>query len=196
MLDLELHTLGACQPNLHGGDVEHLGRHPDGALDLQILALGTLHQIAADCSKRNAAKTNTRSVLRFQPNAAETNKGNGIHRHATEHGLIAAVPFSRFLTLLEESVMRILCCGSIMPASNPALPDFIGGAYATSAAAMARGRRGSWGGTDSGARVSPRGSRRREVAAESARLWGARGGGVYVEAGRWRRDPVWPLDVA
>jgi hypothetical protein len=27
------------------------------------------------------------------------------------------------------------------------LPDFIGGAYATSAAAMARGRRGSWGGT-------------------------------------------------
>ena len=146
--------------------MEHLGRHPDGALDLQILALGTLHQIAADCSKRNAATTNTRSVLRFQPTAAATIKGNGIHRHATEHG-IAAVPFSRFLTLLEESVMRILCCGSIRPASNPALPDFIGGAYATSAAAMARGRRGSWGGTDSGARVLPPGSRRREVAAET-----------------------------
>jgi len=25
---------------------------------------------------------------------------------------------------------------------------------------------------------------------------GARGGGVYVEAGRWTRDPAWPLDAA
>ena len=90
------------------------------------------------------AQRNTRSVLRFQPDAAGTNKGNGIHRHAMEHGrLIAALPFSRFLTLLEESVMRILCCGSIRPASNPALPDFIGGAYATSAAAMVCGSRGA-----------------------------------------------------
>jgi len=58
------------------------------------------------------------------------------------------------LTFLEERVMRILCCGSSVP-SNPALPDFIGGAYATSAAAMAE-----WGEAErrSGARVSPRGS--------------------------------------
>jgi len=33
---------------LPGGDVEHLGGHPDGALQPQQLTLGTLHQIAAD----------------------------------------------------------------------------------------------------------------------------------------------------
>jgi hypothetical protein len=37
---------------------------------------------------------------------------------------------------LEERVMRILCCTSC-ELSKPILPDFIGGAYATSAAAMA-----------------------------------------------------------
>lgn len=148
------------------------------------------------------AQRKTRSVLRFQPNAAGTNKGNGIHRHATEHGLIAASPFSRFLTLLEESVMRILCCGSIRPASNPALPDFIGGAYATSAAAMARG----W---VEGRRIRALGFRLVEGGGEKwrrrvlARFWGARGSGVYVEAGgggetpngRWMRwEVIWPLD--
>jgi hypothetical protein len=43
--------------------VEHLGRHPHGALDLELLTLGALHQIPADCSKRNAATTSTKSVL-------------------------------------------------------------------------------------------------------------------------------------
>uniref|UniRef100_A0A0A9FXZ7 Uncharacterized protein n=1 Tax=Arundo donax TaxID=35708 RepID=A0A0A9FXZ7_ARUDO len=38
--------------------------------------------------------------------------------------------------------MRILCCTSCTPPSNPAFPAFIGGAYAVSAAAIARGRRG------------------------------------------------------
>jgi hypothetical protein len=55
---------------LPGGDVEHLGRHPHGTLDLQVLALGALHQIAADCSKRR--KETRGKLFDSNPNAAET----------------------------------------------------------------------------------------------------------------------------
>jgi hypothetical protein len=69
------------------------------------------------------------------------------------------LPFSRFLTLLEERVMRILCCGSCVP-WNPSLPAFIGGAYASSVA-MAAG-----GGEEDG------GAARREGVRDSAALGG------------------------
>lgn len=115
------------------------------------------------------------------------------------------IPFSRFLTFLEERVMRILCCGSSTPPSYPGLPDFIGGAYATSAAAIARGRREEWGGTRRGgwALGFHLEEDREEVAAESAKFWGARCVGVYVEArgeGENRVtvgcgwEEIWPLD--
>jgi hypothetical protein len=54
------------------------------------------------------------------------------------------LPFSRFLTLLEESVMRILCCTSCVP-WKPSLPAFIGGAYASSVAMAAGGGAGEEG---------------------------------------------------
>jgi hypothetical protein len=95
-------------------------------------------------------------IVRFLPLAPVTRSRQTAHR-SNEHGqsdsisvaeikkpssgngtgpVGARVPFSRFLTFLEVRVMRILCCTSGMPPSNPALPDFIGGAYATSAAAI------------------------------------------------------------
>ena len=53
------------------------------------------------------------------------------------------LPFSRFLTLLEERVILILWCTSCVP-WNPSLPAFIGGAYASSLAMAG----GGWGGEE------------------------------------------------
>jgi hypothetical protein len=78
------------------------------------------------------------------------------------HGGEERVPFSRFLTLLEERVMRILCCGSCVP-WNPSLPAFIGGAYASVAMAAGGGGRRSRG----GGRLEEGGRRRRR-----RRRWG------------------------
>jgi hypothetical protein len=50
--------------------VEHLGGHPDGPLQLQILILGTLHQIADHCSYHN--REDHVSANSIEPNAADT----------------------------------------------------------------------------------------------------------------------------
>ena len=64
-----------------GGDLEHLRRESDGALDVQLLVLGTVDEIATDCIRIND----------------HPKPGTNDHVH-----------FSKFLTLEEVRVILIL----------------------------------------------------------------------------------------
>lgn len=73
------------------GEATDLGRQPDRALDSKVLVLGTVDQISADC-------TMTR-----------------LSQHLACNGRRRSAPFSRFLTLREVKVMRILCAWAGTP---------------------------------------------------------------------------------
>jgi hypothetical protein len=68
---------------LAGGDGKDFGGHADGALDAQVLVLGTVDKVGADWGARLSVESRARCQERDSP-------------------------FSRFLTLREVRVMRIL----------------------------------------------------------------------------------------
>lgn len=140
--------------------MEHLGRHPDGSLDLEVLALGTLHQIAADC----AAKDEVSSSIPTQCRRNEQRKWHPPSRNGawTDSSVT-------FLEVLDapggerdaDPVLRI---------HQASLEPGLARLHRRRVRHIRR-RHGSWvggGEEDSGSRVSPRGRRRRKVAAESA----------------------------
>lgn len=97
---------------LPGGDMEHLGGHPHRTLNRELLVLGTPHQIRAHCHTHRKEDSSRRPnrALNLQESKRDCKEG--------------ALPFSRFLTFLDERVIRMRCSCS-WGSSSPGFVGFI-----------------------------------------------------------------------